>query len=359
VLFLHIIIPKFTTHIAFMTKRRKTTLIIVTALLFAAFILIFSTLTGPGIYPRGWKNTLYIPTGSTYSQALDSIYSTFDVRGKKLFEWVARMRKYPGLVKPGRYVFDKKTSFLKFLSTLRTGRQTPVNVTFSNVRTLYQVAARVGDKIEADSTSLIAYLLKESNYSADGFRKETVISVFIPNTYELYWNTQAPGFFEKMLKEYRKFWNGQRLRKAGEERLTPVEVSTVASIVDEETIRPDEKARIAGVYLNRLKRGMALQADPTIKFALNDFTLTRILYKHLQVDSPYNTYKHPGLPPGPINCPSVESIDAVLDAEKHDYIYFVAKADNSGYHVFSRTLTEHNHYASEYQKYLDKRKITN
>jgi UPF0755 protein len=160
-----------------------------------------------------------------------------------------------------------------------------------------------------------------------------------------------------MLREYKKFWNSDRISKSEDIGLTPLEVSTLASIIDEEASKHDEKPRIAGVYINRLKRGIPLQADPTIKFAINNFTVNRILYKHLEVDSPYNTYKHAGLPPGPIGCPSVEGIEAVLNAEKHDYIFFAAKADFSGYHNFSRTLSEHNRYANQYQKELNKRRI--
>jgi UPF0755 protein len=160
-----------------------------------------------------------------------------------------------------------------------------------------------------------------------------------------------------MLKEYKKFWNEVRLAKAGALKLSPTEVSILASIVDDEVLKPEEKPRIAGVYLNRLRRGIALQACPTIKFAMNDFTITRVLKVHLQFESPYNTYKYKGFPPGPIGCPSKEGIDAVLNAEKHDYLFFAAKADFSGYHNFSRTLTEHNRFAAEYQRELNKRKI--
>jgi UPF0755 protein len=160
-----------------------------------------------------------------------------------------------------------------------------------------------------------------------------------------------------MLKEYKLFWNDQRLTKSNDLGLTPVEVAILASIIDDEVVKAEEKPRIAGVYLNRLKRGIPLQACPTIKFAMNDFTITRVLYKHLEFESPYNTYKYSGFPPGPIGCPSVEGLEAVLNAEKHDYIFFAAKADFSGYHNFSRTLSEHNRYAAIYQRELDKRKI--
>ncbi len=220
-----------------------------------------------------------------------------------------------------------------------------------------QVAGKIGKQIEADSARIIDFLMNEANYKADGFTKEDIISLFIPDTYEMYWNTDAKSLYERMLKEYKLFWNKERLDKAREKNLTPKEVAILASIIDDEVVKKDEKPRIAGVYLNRIKQGIPLQACPTIKFALNDFTITRVLKKYLEVDSPYNTYKHNGFPPGPIGCPSIEGIDAVLNAEKNSYIYFAAKADFSGYHNFSRTLSEHNHYAALYQKELDKRKI--
>ena len=197
---------------------------------------------------------------------------------------------------------------------------------------------RSADRLETDSASLISFLSDDSNYKADGFKKENIISLFIPDTYEMYWNTDAGSLYARMLKEYNLFWNQQRLAKAREKGLTPAEVAILASIIDDEVVKADEKPRIAGVYLNRIRRGMPLQACPTIKFALNDFTITRVLNKHLEVDSPYNTYKHSGFPPGPIGCPSIQGLEAVLNAEKHDYIFFAAKADFSGYHNFSRTL---------------------
>jgi UPF0755 protein len=230
-------------------------------------------------------------------------------------------------------------------------------LTFNNVRTLNQLAGKIGKQIEADSSRIISFLSDDSNYIPDGFRKENIIAVFIPETYEFYWNTDPRGLYARMLKEYWKFWDEERLVKAKNKNLDPLEVAILASIIDDEVTKKSEKPRIAGVYINRLKRGIPLQACPTIKFALNDFTITRILYKYLQIDSPYNTYKYNGFPPGPIGCPSVEGIDAVLNAEEHDFLFFAAKADFSGYHNFSRTLSEHNRYAAMYQKELDKRKI--
>jgi UPF0755 protein len=311
----------------------------------------------PGVYFKGEKSVLIIPTGSDYKQAEDSIFRSLNVKNRPLFEWISSTKKYPNLIKPGRYEFSSNLSYIRFINIMRSGRQTPVNVTFNNIRTLTQVAAKIGGQIEADSAQIYSFLSDTSNYRDDGFRKENIIALFIPNTYKVYWNTSAASFYEKMLKEYRKFWTAERIRKAETLKMSAIDVSTLASLVDEETSKSEDKTRIAGVYLNRLRRGMPLQSDPTIKFALNDFSLTRILYRHLKVESPYNTYTHSGLPPGPICCPTVEGIESVLNAENSDYLYFVAKADFSGYHVFSRTLTEHNRYAAEYQKALDKKKI--
>jgi UPF0755 protein len=202
-------------------------------------------------------------------------------------------------------------------------------------------------------------LLDESNYISDGFSRETIMAIFLPDTYEMYWTASPEDIYARMLKEFKAFWNSDRLNKARSLGLTPVEVSTLASIVDDEVLMEDEKAMIAGVYLNRLKIEMPLQACPTIKFALNDFTIRRVLKEHLVVDSPYNTYMYRGLPPGPVRCATKSGIESVLNASDHDYLYFVAKADFSGYHHFSRTLREHNNYANQYQAELDKMKIYN
>jgi UPF0755 protein len=303
------------------------------------------------------KKILYIRTGSEYGEVVSILDTALDIRHRKLFDWMAKKKNYPSMVKAGRYVIEPGMSYSGLLDMLRSGNQAPVKITFNNIRTLKQLAGKVGGRIEADSSSIMNFLSDETNYSADGFRKETVIAVFIPNTYQVFWNSSPKSFYTRMLKEYRAFWTAERVDRAKEKGLTPVEVSILASIVDDEVAKRDEKPRIAGVYLNRLKKGMPLQACPTIKFALNDFTITRVLKKYLTVDSPYNTYKHSGFPPGPVGCPSVDGLEAVLNAEKHDYFFFAAKADFSGYHNFSRTLAEHNRYAAEYQRELDRRKI--
>jgi UPF0755 protein len=320
-------------------------------------ILVYKMLFGLNIKLDNKTTIIYIKDSSTYSQAMDSVKAHLSINNPKILRWIAEKKNYPRMVKPGRYVIEKDLSYMGLINLLRSGRQTPVNITFNKVRTLSDLAGKIGGKIEADSAEIIAFLDDPENYINDGFTKENVISVFIPDTYELFWNTSAKGFYSRMLKEYRRFWTEERLAEAKAIKLTPVEVEILASIIDDEVAKPDEKPRIAGVYLNRLRRGIPLQACPTIKYALNDWTITRVLKAYLEVDSPYNTYKHYGFPPGPIGCPTIEGIDAVLNAEKHDYLYFAANADFSGYHNFSRTLAEHNRYAALYQKELNKRKI--
>ncbi len=342
----------------FFTMKGKITIYL---LLVSAFLLLFFVMYrsffGLNVRPGKEPSVIYIPEGSDYSGAMDSVVANLDVKNEKILRFIAEKKKYPSLIKSGRYLVEKEMSYNELINLLRSGRQMPVNITFNNIRTLNDLAGKIGGRIEADSTEIIDFLNNEENYVDDGFSIETIISVFIPDTYELYWNTSARGLYNRMLREYRNFWNEKRLKLAEDENLDPLEVSVLASIVEEEATKADEKPRIAGVYINRLKRGIPLQADPTIKFAVNDFTLSRVLSKHLLVESPYNTYKYKGLPPGPINCPSIESIEAVLNAEKHDYLFFVAKSDFSGYHYFSKTLSEHNRYAAEYRRELNRRRI--
>jgi UPF0755 protein len=327
--------------------------IIICALGFYLYSLVF----GISIFPEGKKAVLLIPDGAVYVQLMDSVRAHLTIRNQKVFDWVSAVKNFHSGVKPGRYVIDRGMSCNAFINMLKGGRQSPVTITFNNIRTIYDLSGRVGGQIEADSLQILTFLSDKAGYENDGFTRENVISVFIPDSYEIYWNTNARGFYKRMLREYKNFWTPERRKKAEAVNLTPVEVSTLASIVEEEALKDDEKPRIAGVYLNRLRRGIPLQADPTVKFAVNDFTITRILKKHLLIDSPYNTYKYSGLPPGPIACPGIESIEAVLNAEKHDYLFFAARADFSGYHNFSRTLTEHNRNAARYQKELNRRRI--
>lgn len=296
--------------------------------------------------------SLYIPTGADFEQVKDSLYSHNVLSKRQTFEWWASLRKYPEHVKPGHYLLKRGMSVYKLCGVLSGGLQTPVKVTFNNMRDVNMLAGRIGEQIEADSFSIASYLNDDRHLAELGFNRQTVPAMFLPNTYEFYWNTNAEQFALKMKKEYDNYWNEDRRNKAMALGLTPVQVSTLASIVDKETNKTDEMARIAGVYINRLKSGWLLQADPTLVFAVGDFGLKRVLNVHKEVESPYNTYKYPGLPPGPICIPSLASINAVLNAEKHNYYYFCAKDDFSGYHVFAKTLTEHNRNAEKYRRNL-------
>lgn len=300
---------------------------------------------------------IYLPTGSDFRALNDTLDRADVLRSRKSFLITSRLKSFGKSVKPGSYVIEPGMSNNSLVNMLRSGRQAPVNVTFNNIRTLGELAGKVGMQIEADSAALAAFLNDESNYSEDGFDVRTVISVFIPDTYQLYWSVDARGFYRRMLKEYRDFWNEERTALAESHGLTPAEVSVLASIVDEEASKEEEKPRIAGLYINRLRTGMPLQADPTVKFAVNDFSLRRVLNRHLEVDSPYNTYMYAGLPPGPIRCPSRSCLDAVLNAENHEFLFMVARPDRSGYHHFSRTLAEHNRYAATYRRELNRRRI--
>ncbi|HCM58898.1 MAG TPA: endolytic transglycosylase MltG [Bacteroidales bacterium] len=300
---------------------------------------------------------IYVPTGSDFNALTDTIESTGVLRSRGSFVLTSRLKSFGRSVKPGSYILNPGMSNNAMVNMLRSGQQSPVNVTFNNIRTLEELAGRIGGQIEADSADISAFFADEANYMDDGFDRRTLISVFIPDTYQLYWSVDARGFYRRMLKEYRDYWTAERKALAEEKGLTPVEVSVLASIVDEEVSKADEKPRIAGVYLNRLRVGMPLQADPTVKFAVNDFSLRRVLNRHLEVDSPYNTYKYAGLPPGPIRCPSRSGLESVLNPEKHEYLFFVAKFNGSGYHHFSRTLAEHNRYAASYRSELNRRRI--
>lgn len=300
---------------------------------------------------------IQIPTGSSYNDVLEIIESSGCIDDFSAFKVASSRLGYPQSIKPGRYELKNRMSNKQLIATLRAGLQSPVRLTFTSFRTPAQLAQRVSRQIEADSVEIVAAFSTDSIASLYGFSAQTFIAMFVPNTYEFFWNTSSNGFFDRIKREYNVFWNEQRRKRAEEIGLSMVEVSILASIVQEETLKHDELKRVAGVYMNRLHRRMPLQADPTVKFALGDFGIRRILTRHLQVDSPYNTYKHRGLPPGPINAPSIASIDAVLNFERHQYLYFCARPDYSGYHAFAKTLTEHNRNAREYQSFLNRERI--
>ncbi len=301
--------------------------------------------------------SIIIPQNATYEQVIDSLKKHKIIANYKAFDWVAKRKKYAESIKPGKYLLDKGLNTNQILNMLRSGNQIPVMVTFNNLRFIEELAGAISKYIEPDSLELINKFNDSTIYERYGFNKNTFHCMFIPNTYEFYWTTTSDQFLERMSMEYKRFWNAERSNKAAELGLTPEEVMTVASIVQEESNKKDEKPIIAGLYLNRIKRGIPLQADPTVKFALGNFHIKRVLNSHLAIDSPYNTYKYPGLPPGPINFPEIQSIESVLHAANTPYIYMCARQDFSGYHNFATTLSGHNINARKYKAALDSLEI--
>ncbi len=329
-----------------------------------AFFLIFSTLLisfifygyqilyTPNILVDRDSRMIIIKPGATFRQVqLDLGRGNF-VNDMVSFSFLARLYNYDKQIVPGRFVLRTNMTNLEAIRILKSGTQEPVRVTFTNVRLLSDLSEKITKNIGVtpEEFNQATESFVESN--KEGFTKENVLSMFLPNTYEVYYNVSPSGLVERMHAEYKKFWNEDRLTKAKAIGLTPLEVSTLASIVQAETVKQDEAPIIAGLYLNRLKKDMPLQADPTLVFAVGDFTLKRVLDKHKEVDSPYNTYKYRGLPPGPINMPQIATIDAVLNFNKHNYIYMCAKEDFSGYHNFATNLAEHSVNARKYQKAL-------
>jgi len=311
-------------------------------------------LFGPGVTG---DRILLIPTGSTLDQVIDSLKATGVITEEASFRMLAERKNYVNKVKPGRYRITSGTSLNSLLNTLRSGDQEPIDLTFTNVKDLPELAGRVARYVETDSLTMLSALRDPTEHQKAGLNRNNFISLFIPNTYEFWWTTTPEKFIERMTKEYSKFWTEERMLKAKKYNLDPAEVATLASIVQAETMRISDAPRIAGVYLNRLRIGMPLQADPTLKFALGMDSLNRVLDRDKLVDSPYNTYQHIGLPPGPINMPEPRFLDAVLNAEKHDFLYFCAKADLSGYSDFTKTYDQHLVNARKYQRALNARKI--
>ncbi len=272
---------------------------------------------------------------------------------RKLSDWL----NYPDNMKTGRYAVEPGVDHLTLLNMLRRGQQTAMRITFNNIRLKTDLADKVGEQLMIDSDDILSLITDEEHCRSLGFNTETIAAMFIPNTYEVYWNISADNFIKRMKREYDNFWTDKRKEKAKAIGLTLIEVSILASIVEEETAMVDEYPIVSGLYINRLKRGIPLQADPTVKFAIGDFSLRRVLNKHLEIESPYNTYKHTGLPPGPLRIPSIKGLDGVLNHMKHNYLYMCAKEDFSGRHNFAITLIEHNRNANRYRDALNRLNI--
>jgi UPF0755 protein len=310
---------------------------------------------GPNVTDN--EKYLYIRTGAGYNEVYKKIRDERIVKDTTTFNWAAHNMKYVDRVKPGKYRLKSGMSNRKFINMLIAGNQEPVKLSFHNLRLKEQFAAFAAKNLEPDSSAIIRLLDSAEFVKQYGFTTDNVYTVFMPDSYEIYWNTTPEKLFKRMYTHYKNFWTTERKQKAAAINLTPVQVSILASIVDAEALHDDEMPTIAGLYLNRLKKGQKLQSDPTVIFAVKDFTIKRVLNRDLVTNSPYNTYMYTGLPPGPIMMPSVNAINAVLDHKKSDYIYMCAKADFSGYHAFANNRAEHEANARKFQKALNERNI--
>ncbi len=303
---------------------------------------------------------IFIPNNATFKEVTQLIEP--HLKNKNSFAWVAKQKNYPNVIKSGKFRIKKGMNTNTLVNLLRSGKQMPVKVTFNNQDTLEKLAGRIAEQISADSTEILKAVLDEEFLEKNNFTKNNVLGMFIPNSYELYWNTSATKFRDRMLKEYNRFWNDSRLQKAKKLNLSEDEVITLASIVQKETAKISERPAVAGLYLNRLREHWALQADPTIIYALKqkhgqDYEVKRVLNDDLEIDSPYNTYKHTGLPPSLIGMPDISAIDAVLNPKNHDYYYMCASVTNIGSHEFAKTLAQHNRNAVKYQRWISKQGI--
>ncbi len=302
---------------------------------------------------------VFIPTGSDFASVTRIMEPHVDDISK--FITVAEKKSYPQNVRSGKFRIRKGMNSNDLINSLR--QNVPVNLSFNNQERLENFAGRIATQIEADSVSLMAAFTDARFLAGNGFTRENILAMMIPNSYEFFWNTSAEKFRERMAKEYRIFWNDERKARAEAQNLTPIEVSILASVVHKETVMSDERPKVAGVYLNRLRKGMKLEADPTVIYAVKynegnfDRVIKRVLYKDLETVSPYNTYRNTGLPPGPIAMPDISAIEAVLNPEQHNYIYFCASVENFGYHEFAVTLAQHEANRRKYVAWVNKQGI--
>jgi UPF0755 protein len=307
--------------------------------------------------PKKSSVYLLIPSGGNFKNVLDTLEKHKWVEDELSFLFLSKLMKYRDHVKPGRYELKPDAANLEVIKMLKRGQQMPVKVTFNNLRSKRDLAERFGSILEPRPAEIYKLMNDTGFVKKFGFDTSNIVSMFLPNTYEVYWNISAKELFEKMNKEYKKFWNPERLAKAKEIGLTPIQISILASIVEAETNKAAERPIVAGVYINRLKVDMPLQADPTLVYICGDFNLKRIMDVHKQNNSPYNTYKYKGLPPGPIRIPDIKTLDAVLNYEKTKYLYFCASSSKLGYHAFAETYREQINNAKLYQKYLNENNI--
>jgi len=306
------------------------------------------------------NSAVFIPSNATFEDVSLIIHPYLN--NSKSFNWVARKKNYHNVIKAGKFIIKKGMNNNELVNLLRSGKQMPIKLTFNNQDTLEKLAGRIAAQIEADSIDILSTLLDPDFLKKNNFNKYDVLGMFIPNSYEVYWNTSAEQFRNRMLKEYLNFWSTSRKKKAKALNLSSKEVITLASIVQKETAKVSERPIVAGLYLNRLRDRWGLQADPTIIFALKqkygqNYEVKRVLSEDLHIDSPYNTYKNRGLPPALIAMPDISSIDAVLNPKNHDFYYMCASVTDIGSHEFAKTLAQHNINAAKYQRWVSKQGI--
>lgn len=321
---------------------------------------IYNTIFSPNTAFSENEIMVYVPSDGSYRVVRNQLKDVLE--DIESFDIIAQKKGYASNVKPGKFTIKKGMNNNEIINSLRTNN-IPVQVSFNNQETIRDLAGRIAEQIEADSSALVNSMADTYFLESNGFNSETRLAMYIPNTYEFYWNTSAETFRDRMLKEYNAFWNKSRVQKAAALNLNFQEVITLASIVQKETARVDERPRVAGVYVNRLKAGMLLQADPTVIYAIKkktddfDTIIKRVLFKDLETDSPYNTYKYKGLPPGPISMPDINAIDAVLNYEVHSFYYFVADVARPGYHLFAKNLAQHNRNRQQYINWINRQGI--
>ena len=350
-----------------MQKKKKIYVIEIIASLVVALLLALAgnqtyRLIGSNFVSRdGASHYIYVYPQTTLDSLLISLQKDYVIGSErslklhsKLMKWTSAERPF---VRTGRYLVPAETADLQLIRMFRSGDQKPIQLTFNNIRTREQLAARLGAQLMIDSASIISKLEDDAYLQQFGLRKETAVCLFLPDTYEMWWDISADQLFHRMATIHDSFWNADRLAKAAALELTPEEVTTIASIVEEETNRDEDKPIIAGLYMNRLRIGMPMQSCPTIKFALQDFSIRRITYEHLKTESAYNTYIHPGLPPGPIRIPQKKTIDFTLNPTPSNFLYMCASTKFDGTHHFSSSYASHAAYAAAYQRELNRRKI--
>ena len=331
---------------------RKRTTIIILLILFITSSLIAWRIFGSNTNFNEDKKSFYIKTGSSFNDVLTGLKEQNILKNTGTFKLIAERLHYDNNVRPGRYVITKGASIYTVVKLLRSGRQTPMNFVITKIRTKEELAQKIANNFECDSASFIGLLNNMPFLLNYGLDTNTAITAIIPNTYSILWNTPGERIFKKLNAARERFWTPERKEKAASLKLTPEQAYTLASIVEEESNKDEDKGKIASVYLNRMQNGMKLAADPTVIFALKDFSIRRVYKKYTEVVSPYNTYLFPGLPPGPICTPSIKTIDEVLNAPVTNFLYFVAQPNLTGYSNFATTYQEHQEYAKQYQQWL-------